>query len=39
MPNRGAEKLMNAPTSSAAADKSVPLAPEADAEISKLVEK
>jgi hypothetical protein len=38
IPNQGAEKLMNAPTSSAAADRSVPADLEVEAEISRLVE-
>jgi hypothetical protein len=39
IPNQGTEKLMNAPTSSAAADKSLPVDSEVEAEISKIVEK
>jgi hypothetical protein len=38
IPNQGAEKLMNAPTSSAAAEKSLPVDSDVGAEISKLVE-
>jgi hypothetical protein len=39
IPNQGTEKLMNAPTSSAAADKSLPVDSQVEAEISKIVEK
>jgi hypothetical protein len=39
IPNQGTEKLMNAPTSSAAADKSLPVDSQVEEEISKIVEK
>jgi hypothetical protein len=39
IPNQGTEKLMNAPTSSAAADKSLPVDSQVETEISKIVEK